>query len=46
MGTGVTLLLWPPGNLVSGVPLARLLYGERQQIVPEHFVVKELRFDD
>jgi hypothetical protein len=20
MGTGVTLLLWPPGNLVSGVP--------------------------
>ena len=27
MGTGVTLLLWPPGNLVSGVPPERLLYG-------------------
>ena len=24
MGTGVTLLLWPPGNLVSGVPPALL----------------------
>src|SRR5262245_41864369 len=30
MGTGVTLLLWPPGNLVSGVPLVRLLYGAQE----------------
>jgi hypothetical protein len=35
MGTGVTLLLWPPGNLVSGVPApARdASYGEGKPLM-------------
>ena len=33
MGTGVTLLLWPPGNLVSGVPALRSAMRGATQLV-------------
>ena len=45
MGTGVTLLLWPPGNLVSGVP-PEASYAASKAGRPRAFCCKELLFDD
>ena len=44
MGTGVTLLLWPPGNLVSGIRndgRSMRAAAHAEAVVPEHLVVKE-----
>ena len=45
MGTGVTLLLWPPGNLVSGVP-PEASYAASQEGRPRAFSCKEHEFFD
>ena len=41
MGTGVTLLLWPPGNLVSGILIGgrgnMCAAARADEVVPEHF---------
>ena len=42
MGTGVTLLLWPPGNLVSGVP-PEASYAASKEGRPRAFCCKEQR---
>jgi len=39
MGTGVTLLLWPPGNLVPGVSVGgrgMRAADHANQVIPEH----------